>query len=95
MIRYQDNSGGVDIKTLTISGLEAGVQLMEFSPDGNVLTLGLDNGNIALVDYDELKVLAVLEGHTLEISDLLWLPDASLLVSSSWDGSIRFWGVKP
>ncbi len=79
---------------ISIPGLEGPIS-MEISPDGKVLALGMTNYSIMLVDYEFLSVFTTLEGHTGYVTSITFLPDASLLISTSMDGSIRFWGVGP
>ena len=39
------------------------------------------------------RVTARLDGHTLGVYGLAFAPDDKTLVSTSWDGTIRFWSV--
>ena len=78
---------------ISIPGL-FGPITMEFSPDGKVLALGMTNYSIMLADYESFSVFTTLEGHTGFVTSITFLPDASLLISTSMDGTIRFWGIK-
>ena len=93
-VRYLSMEGRGDVLTLLLTGLGAGVRTMEFNRDGTILALGLEDNRIALVDYENQTVLISLEGHTRQLTNLTWLEDDSFLVSSSADGSVRFWGVR-
>eukprot|EP00873_Tetraselmis_striata_P005838 jgi/Tetstr1/426102/TSEL_016432.t1 len=39
--------------------------------------------------------LSVLEGHTNTVTGIAWSPNGDMLVSSSFDKTVRLWGVKP
>ncbi len=67
---------------------------LAFSPDGRLLAASnADDGNIVLWDTSDARELRTLSGHTSNISGLVFSPDGSQLISSSWDGSVRFWNV--
>jgi WD40 repeat protein len=77
------------------------------SPDGKYLAVGkfwFEGTNIRekyyaidyridLLDPTTLKVLKQLEGHTANVTSLDFTQDNKFLISSSTDGSIRFWDV--
>ncbi len=77
---------------ISIPGLDGPIS-MEFSPDGKMLALGMTNYDIMLADYEFLSVFTTLEGHTGYVTSITFLPDASLLISTSMDGTTRLWGV--
>jgi WD40 repeat protein len=79
------------------------VSNLVMSPDGRLLASGGGGGGIysgGRTDNDqslhlwrlpEGKAIATLEGHTKSISDLAMTPDSRILVSASYDGTVRLW----
>ncbi|MGH7866114.1 MAG: WD40 repeat domain-containing protein, partial [Candidatus Dormibacteraceae bacterium] len=134
-LRFFDLQNGKRVDLLT-AGPTNDVQSVAFSPDGNRLALGMDNGQVSIWDFvtgrllrrfeqhsasAEIRVLCFshdglflasggsdglvvlyhvrrgistrLEGHTDTVFGLAFAPDDKTLVSTSWDGSIRFWSL--
>jgi len=134
-LRFFDLQNGKRIDPLA-AGPTNQVRSVVFSPDGNRLALGMENGQVSIWDfvtgrllrlfqqhsasaginvlcfshdrlflasggYDDLVVLydvrrgtsTPLEGHTDAVFGLAFAPDDKTLVSTSWDGSIRFWSL--
>jgi len=134
-LRFFDLQNGNRIDLLP-AGPTNEVQSVVFSPDGNRLALGMENGQVSIWDfvtgrlsrrfqqhsasagigalcfshdgrflasggYDGLVVIydvrrgmsTRLEGHTDSVFGLAFAPDDKTLVSTSWDGSIRFWSL--
>jgi WD40 repeat protein len=53
---------------------------------------GGDDRRVIIYDVRQ-GVTARLEGHTLGVTGLAFAPDDKTLVSTSWDGTIRFWSL--
>jgi len=85
----------IEIKPWYINVYSPEITVMVFSPDGNSLVLGHDNGDIQYVDISTGEKGLLLQGHVDEITGLVFSPDGKLLYSSSYDGTIRVWGMKP
>ncbi len=66
---------------------------LTFSPLTSMLAVGTADGKILLIDYSELKVLAILTGHHAVVEHLVFSPDGQYLISASIDGTIRTWGL--
>jgi len=63
------------------------------APGGRRVAVGLLSGDIVLLDLATGERDAVLRGHGKRVSSVEWGPRGDLLVSGSWDGTVRFWDV--
>jgi WD40 repeat protein len=64
-----------------------------WSPDGNIITLGLKDGRILLRDAKTGEKLRYLVGHNDEVGYLEWSRDGMLLISFSEDGTTLVWDM--
>ncbi|WOO81019.1 Periodic tryptophan protein 2 [Vanrija pseudolonga] len=63
-------------------------------PSGEVVCAGsLDTFEIYMWSVQTGKLLDILSGHTAPVSGLSFSPSGERLASSSWDRSVRLWGV--
>ncbi len=67
------------------------LELLVFSPDGEVLVSGFYTGTIQLWDVKTGEKIAVLDGHTKGVNTLAFSPDGTMLVSAATDGTILLW----
>ena len=73
------------------SNLSAGFNpVLTFSPDGTIL---VESGNtfIMLLDVETGNQLAFLNGHTEDITTLVFSHDRQILASGSQDGTVLLW----
>jgi WD40 repeat protein len=70
----------------------AAINALCFSHGGLFLASGGDDHRVVLYDLRQ-GVTAPLDGHTERVFGLAFAPDDKSLVSTSWDGTIRFWSV--
>jgi len=92
-IRLWDLRTGVPFLTFST---EEVIQSLIFSPDGRLLATGgsYQNNLVRLWSAGTGALLRSLEGHTNGVSRLSFSPDSQYLVSASYDGTIRLWGLR-
>lgn len=75
--------------------MENVVSDVEWSPDGRILAIGLENGTTVLWGADNNETLYTLEGHNNRVYNLRWSSDGSTLASVSNAEHIVVWRVRP
>ena len=78
---------------LTLSGHDAPVIVVEYSPDGSLIASGSEDATVRIWDSSDGSLVRELIGHMEIVNDLSFSPDGTILASASNDGSIRFWEV--
>src|SRR5690606_26014970 len=63
-----------------------------FSKNGNLFAASTGNA-IQIWNTENWEMLTLLEGHEARITDISFSPNQRVLVSTSSDGSVRFWQV--
>ncbi len=93
-IRIWDMANGLLLNTFQ---QESVVESIAFSPDAKLLATGagFEDNLVRIYSLETNELLNVLEGHSQAVTDLLFSPDSKLLVSSTYDGEIRSWGIRP
>jgi len=64
------------------------------SADGALAAIATERGVVQLWDVASGQPLHVLLGHTAEVAELVFSPDAALLASCSADCSLRVWDTR-
>ena len=63
-------------------------------PSGDIVCAGsMDSFEIYMWSVQTGKLLDILSGHTAPVSGLAFSPTGNQLASSSWDRSVRLWGI--
>lgn len=64
---------------------------IEFAPDGKTFAQGGGDTEVRLHDARTGRLLGALGGHSDQINDLKFSPRGTLLVTASYDGTLRIW----
>jgi WD40 repeat protein len=73
------------------------VQSLTFSPDARMLASGgsYENSLVQIWSSGSGKLLRKLDSQSGGISSLTFSPTSQYLVSASYDGTLRLWGIRP
>ncbi|MFM1802195.1 MAG: Serine/threonine-protein kinase PrkC, partial [Planctomycetota bacterium] len=67
---------------------------LAISPDGNLLAIADEIGEIRLFQLPDLELIIHEKKHTSEISDLKFSSNSQKLISSSRDGTLNVWNIE-
>jgi WD40 repeat protein len=83
------------VYTLEPRGLPLRIRSVSWSPDGNLIALGVSESRITVWDAHTGQFISELEGETQgSIHSIAWSPDSQRIASSTGsDGTIRVWDV--
>ena len=77
-----------------LTGNTGPVHAVAFSPDGNVLVTGNDNGTAQLWDVSTRQLIgSPLNGGTGSVDSVAFSPDGQTLATGTSDGTVRLWDV--
>lgn len=65
-----------------------------FSPDGNRLAIGHQDGNVKLLDTASWQETLTLSAHTSTIAEMAFSPDGLRLATGSHDGQVIVWDLE-
>jgi WD40 repeat protein len=71
------------------------VWCVAFSPDGNRVASGGDDGTVKVWDPVSGREALTLRGHTDSVLAVAFSPDGTRIASSSKDGSVKIWDGSP
>ena len=69
--------------------------IVAWHPGGELIAAGGSDPCIQIWNVKERRKVAVLEGHAQQVYFLAFRPGDDLLLSSSWDGTVRLWQPSP
>ena len=67
--------------------------LVAYSPKGDILAIGGEDGKVRLWDTETGLNKQIFEGHTLPVKSVVFSADGRTLASGSDDGTILLWEV--
>ena len=83
----------VDGWLLQVKALEGSASRLAFSPDDQLIAVGLNSGGIQVLSVPDGASSTLLTGHSGRITGLSFSSDGRALYSSSSDGTVRLWGI--
>jgi WD40 repeat protein len=86
---------GTLAEVIDVSQSHSGVRAVSFSADGRRLAYGLIDRNIHVQRLDTKAPESRFVGHEEAVYGLAFDDATDQLISSSWDGTLRFWPVTP
>ena len=95
-IHLWDVATGTFLRALEIPGPDYpyfDVNSVSFSPNGQILASGVDDGPVHLWDVATGTLLHTFEGHLADVNSVAFSPDGLTLASASDDGQILLWRV--
>ena len=81
-------------QNLQLTGHSSTIRALAWSPDGQYIASGDENGRIKIWDAESGQLLITLMGHTRNIYNLEWNNTGTYLLSYAWDGTNRVWDVQ-
>ena len=66
---------------------------VDFSPDGERLAVGYENGSVKIWDVQRRRVEATRQGDTKSLLSVKFSPDSQRLASAGYQGEIKLWDV--
>ena len=72
-------------------GHGGGVNALEFSPSGQTLLSGSQDGKVILWDLAAMKEIRTFKDHTGAVTAVAFTPDSGCILSTSTDKTLRFW----
>ena len=87
-IRFWNAGNGQNTKTLDGWWIDS----LAYFPDGSKIAAGSEE--ISLLNVNTNQIQRTFSGHTRGVDHIVFSSDGSLLVSASWDGTIRLWNAQ-
>ncbi len=97
MMAALGGQNGLVVRSRIVEEPTTEIVSVAWSPDGEGLAIGSEDGSIRLWSLLKCRRIATLDAKSEElltdIRTLAWSPDSKTLASGSYDGSVRFWNV--
>ena len=74
-------------------GEKAAYPAVAFSPDGSLIAVGLDHGNVIIYNASDGSLKETLTGNLYSVRMVAFSPDGTLIASGSSDNTARVWQV--
>jgi WD40 repeat protein len=90
-IHVWDAVTGTELYTITIDTLA--VYAVRYSPDGQLIAAGVQEGDVLVYDTSSRELVRRLTGHTGLVPNLAFTADGKYLTSSSHDNTVKVWDM--
>lgn len=67
------------------------IQSLDISPNGQILAVGRDRGDVILWNIPGKKLIRIISGHQSTVTDVQFSPDGNKLLTTSRDRTARIW----
>jgi WD40 repeat protein len=88
-----DIATGEVVMLLSRPGAYEPIGKLAFSPDSTLLAVATSDLKLKILNTRSAETVHVLEGHADRITRVMFSPDGTFIVSGSWDGTVRVWGL--
>lgn len=82
---------GINLQLLKTIENGSSFRSISYSPDGEIIATGCEDGKIRLWRAQDGTLLQTLAGHQAAILSLAFSPSGSMLASAGWDDSVYVW----
>jgi WD40 repeat protein len=89
MISIRDAESGRELRTF--GRHSGGIEALAYSPDGERVLSGGDDGTAKVWDERSGELRLTLAGHAGQIQDVAYTPDGRRIATAGWDKTIRIW----
>lgn len=69
------------------------IKCLDISPDGNLLAIGRERGDVILWNIQKKALSRLISGHQSTVTDLQFSPNGKLLLTTSRDHTARIWDL--
>ena len=69
------------------------IKCLDISPDGRILAIGRDRGDVILWNIEQKQLMRIIYGHQSTVTDIHFNPNSDLLLTTSRDGTARIWDL--
>ncbi|WP_462248735.1 WD40 repeat domain-containing protein [Ekhidna sp.] len=69
------------------------INCLDMSPNGEILAIGRDRGDVILWDVKKKELRRIIYGHQSTVTDIQFNPIGDLLLTTSRDGTARIWDL--
>jgi WD40 repeat protein len=87
------NLAACDLSQVIFADAFGGVVSVDFSPTGNWLITGHEDGLLRLWSITQNRQLRLFQGHDSWVWDVIWTADGEYIISASEDRTLRVWQV--
>jgi WD40 repeat protein len=68
--------------------------LMAFNPDGSLVAVGFENGEVKIVDFESDEIIHTIQAHVSPITAISFTQDGTQLITADDTGQIKVWGLE-